>query len=108
MSIKKRIAKLKFNLNSISILNNKNNFNEYLINKHKYHIDHIYPKKAFIDNNLDIKYDMKVVYEICNSIENLQILSKYDNLWKNSKYNNEEFLLWFNWKLTQRKIDNNG
>jgi len=71
-------------------------YKDYIKNSDDFHIDHIFPRKAFIDNNLDIIYGNKIIKEICNSRTNLQILNKYDNMTKGSKYNNKEFLEWIN------------
>jgi hypothetical protein len=52
-----------------------------------WHIDHIFPVKAFLDHGI---YDPKII----NCLDNLQPLAKSDNLKKNSRYNKEEFLQW--------------
>jgi hypothetical protein len=52
-----------------------------------WHLDHMYPIKAFIDYNIK---DIKLI----NSLDNLQPLSKKENLVKGSKYNKEEFENW--------------
>lgn len=49
-----------------------------------WHLDHIFPIKAFIDFGIT---DLKVI----NSLDNLQPLSKHDNLSKRDKYNKNEF-----------------
>lgn len=75
------------------------NYKIYITNKTMYNIDHIFPRIAFIDNNFDRLYDLTIIKKICNSHDNLQILSKKDNISKNSKYNQEEFINWFTNKL---------
>lgn len=52
-----------------------------------WHIDHIFPVKAFLDYGVK---DVKVI----NALENLQPLSASDNLSKNDKYDPEEFEKW--------------
>jgi hypothetical protein len=52
-----------------------------------WHIDHIFPVKAFCDYNL---LDIKLI----NCIDNLQPLTGEDNLKKNAKYSKEEFEVW--------------
>ena len=54
---------------------------------------------AFIDNNLDKIYDVKIIKEICNSKDNLRIVNNKENKSKYNKYNQEEFINWFNQKL---------
>ncbi len=55
-----------------------------------WHIDHIFPIKAFIDYGLtDIKYS-----KIINGLDNLQPLLAQDNKIKNDKYNCEKFELY--------------
>ncbi len=52
--------------------------------KENYHIDHIFPVKAFLDYGID---DPKIV----NALENLRPLPTIENLRKNKFYNKEEF-----------------
>jgi hypothetical protein len=52
-----------------------------------WHIDHIFPVKAFLDAKID---DVKLI----NCLGNLQPLSGSDNLRKNAKYNRKEFFEW--------------
>ena len=61
-----------------------NHPNWQLVNKEKWHLDHIFPVKAFIDHNI---YDMKKI----NALTNLQPLSAKDNLLKGSNYCEHEF-----------------
>lgn len=53
----------------------------------KWHIDHIFPVKAFLDYGI---IDIKLV----NALDNLQPLSEQENLAKWHKYNRESFLDW--------------
>lgn len=71
-----------------------------------YQVDHIFPRVAFIDNDLDIKYNKCTIKEICNSRENLRILKSEENRDKWNKYNQDEFLEWFNKKLLEQEIIN--
>lgn len=95
---------LKFNIKNIDILKDDPNYYNYINNigtqlkQNQYNIDHIYPRIAFIDNNLDEIYDIKIIKEICNLRENLQILPRFKNNSKHSKYIQEEFIKWFNEK----------
>ena len=101
---------LSFDLNKIDILKDDPNYEEYLKlneesniertkgnihHKTKMVVDHIYPRIAFIDSNLDIDYDKKIIKKICNSRDNLRIISKENNTSKGGKYNQEEFIKWF-------------
>lgn len=77
------------------------NYNSYIKNikdktgKNIYSIDHIFPRIAFIDNDLDKIYKSYQIKEICNSKDNLRIILNSENNSKNGKYNQEEFLNWF-------------
>jgi hypothetical protein len=56
-----------------------------------FHLDHIFPIKAFMDFGiLDIK--------LINCLENIQPLNCNDNWSKGDKYNKNEFLTWLNKK----------
>lgn len=102
---------LKFNRTKIYILVDEPLYKNYIQSQNKakisdknwdrteYTVDHIQPRIAFIDNNLDILYDKKLIKEICNSRDNLRIISQKDNGSKLGKYNQEEFINWFNQKL---------
>ena len=101
---RRRSHMLSFNLDKIDILNDDLNYELYLEEKKKetkniYDIDHIFPRMAFIDNNLDKIYDVKIIKEICNSKDNLRIVNNKENKSKYNKYNQEEFINWFNQKL---------
>lgn len=63
---------------------------EYLKDK-DWHLDHIYPIKAFTDYNIS---DVKLI----NCLENLRPLSPTDNVKKSSKYNLQEFRFWLETK----------
>lgn len=110
---KKRALNLSFNHYKINILHDDPNYHNYLNSrknakkskkiwaKSEYTIDHIYPRIAFIDNDLDEIYDRRIIKKICNLRENLRIIPKLDNMVKSSKYNQEEFMEWFNNKLKE-------
>lgn len=68
---------------------NHNNWknNKWDILSSDWHIDHIFPFKAFMEYNIN---DIKTI----NCLENLQPLSKKENLSKHDKYNKEEFESW--------------
>jgi len=57
------------------------------INKNNWHLDHIFPIKAFLDYNIQ---DLKLI----NCLDNLQPLNEHDNLTKHCKYDKEEFENW--------------
>jgi len=57
------------------------------VDKNDFHLDHIFPIKAFLDYNIK---DLKLI----NGLDNLQPLSEHDNLSKNCKYNKEKFENW--------------
>jgi hypothetical protein len=104
-TIRQRSIYLNFDIKRLKLLKEDPNYNNYLLSKQKvknkiiqineYEVDHIFPKKAFIDNNLDIIYGIKIIKRICNCIENLRIISFKENRNKNGKYNQEEFMTWF-------------
>lgn len=112
-TIKRRTSYLSFNLEKYKILSDdinyllylfyKNLSDEKIINKNIYAVDHIHPRKAFIDNNLDNIYGQKLIYNMCNLRENLRIISQKDNRTKAAKYNQENFLSWFNLKLKEQQ-----
>lgn len=66
-----------------------------------YEIDHIFPRIAFIDNNIDFNYNIIIVKYIANVTENIQIILKEENSTKNGSYNKDDFIKWFNKKLIE-------
>lgn len=52
-----------------------------------WHLDHIFPIKAFIDNGIE---DLKII----NHLENLRPCTSIKNMSKNAKYNEQEFKEW--------------
>jgi hypothetical protein len=58
----------------------------------KWHLDHIFPIKAFVDIKL---YNVKLV----NDLDNLQPILGTDNISKNDKYNKKEFFEWLKEKF---------
>lgn len=68
-----------------------NHPNWKLVKDHSWHIDHIFPVKAFVKNGIT---DIKII----NALDNLQPLEKTCNLSKGGKYNKEEFLNWLKFK----------
>ena len=103
---------LLFDLNKLHVLSDDPNYINHIQSqkdakasgnrwdRSDYTIDHIQPRIAFIDNNLDKKYDPVIIKEICNLRENLRIIPRTENGSKGGKYNQEEFMNWFNEKLT--------
>lgn len=53
----------------------------------RWHIDHIFPIKAFVDHDI---YDLALI----NCLENLRPIAAAENLSKNAKYDKQEFLNW--------------
>lgn len=106
-----RAMKLVFDLRKYKILLDDPNYNIFLeyrkkiknkeIQKNIYEVDHIFPRIAFIDNDLDNIYEYKLIKKICNLRENLRIIPKKDNKSKSFKYNQQDFLDWFNLKLKE-------
>lgn len=104
-----RAQYLSFDMNKIKILYDDFNYIIFLFYKHLsknkeilknlYQVDHIYPRIAFIDNNLDKLYDKRIIKKICNLRENLRIIKDDDNIIKSGKYNQEKFINWFNIKI---------
>jgi len=106
---KRRLYYLCFDLSHVDILKNDPNYQDYLINPELYHIDHIYPRKAFIDHDIDKKYGLILAKQFCNDRENLRIISKEENLNKSSKYDEMEFLFYIQRKvidITIQQINN--
>ena len=107
-----RIKYIQFDLTKLHILNDDPNYTNHINSqiaakassniwdRSDYTVDHIFPRKAFIDNDLDNIHGPLVVKNICNLRENLRIISRKDNGKKAGKYNQEEFIEWFNSKLT--------
>ena len=101
---------LSFDLKKLHVLQDDPNYNNYIQSQNEaklsdnvwsrteYHIDHIFPRIAFIDNNLDKLYNQTIIKEICNLRENLRIVHQKENGSKSGKYNNDEFMNWFNQK----------
>lgn len=82
----------------ISILKEDPLYENYLNDTYNYNVDHIFPRMAFIDFNMDNMFDYDFLKAICNSRENLQILTKNENISKSGKYDKQEFLLWISKK----------
>lgn len=61
------------------------NYNEYLLNSKKYHLDHIIPISIFSKFVLEFKLDEQKIKNIINQTENLQILPAKENLTKSAK-----------------------
>lgn len=57
------------------------------VKNNKWHIDHIFPIKAFFDHGIT---DLKLI----NCLENLQPLTQRDNNVKSDKYDKKEFVEW--------------
>jgi hypothetical protein len=104
---------LSFDYRKLHILNDDPNYANHVQSKNvaktsgnrwdisDYTVDHIQPRIAFIDNDLDIKYDLKIIKEICNLRENLRIIPQKENGSKGGKYIQEEFMAWFNDKIKE-------
>jgi hypothetical protein len=58
----------------------------------EWHIDHIFPIKAFIDHGIT---DLSII----NDLDNLRPLSKKENLSKNAKYDKDKFMKWLSTKI---------
>lgn len=63
------------------------NYNNWIMNKSQYRLDHIIPVKAFTDLIIKNGYKEDVIKSIVNVRENLQILTKEENYQKFDKYN---------------------
>ena len=113
---RKRTAYLQFDLSKLNILKDDPLYDNYIqsqtdakeseniYEKTKYTVDHIQPRIAFVDNNLDKIYGEPLIKKICNSRENLRIISRKNNGSKGGKYNQEQFLEWFNKKISGYSI----
>lgn len=69
------------------------------ISKGKWHIDHVFPIKAFIDHGI---HDVRLV----NCLDNLRPLSAFDNMSKNDKYDEKAFKEWVTDHLLDRSTSN--
>lgn len=58
----------------------------------EWHIDHIFPIKAFLDHGIS---DLKII----NALDNLRPLSKQENLTKQAKYDKVKFEEWLKTKI---------
>lgn len=67
------------------------NFNNWKNDSYNWHIDHIFPKIAFINEGI---LDLSLI----NSLDNLRIISCKDNLSKGNKYNKIEFYEYLKYK----------
>jgi Uri superfamily endonuclease len=65
----------------------QNHSNWKNVKNKKWHIDHVFPIKAFLDFGIK---DMKII----NALDNLQPLEASDNMKKNDKYNVNNFKQW--------------
>lgn len=83
-----------------------NNFINDVETPTKYTVDHIQPRIAFIDNDLDKLYDLNIIKEICNNTDNIRIIPRTENGSKGGKYNQEEFMTWFNEKIKEYNTTN--
>ena len=104
---RERTNSLNFNHNKLNILKDDPNYKNHIQSKKeaklsdklhdrsKYTVDHIFPKIAFIDNNLDKIYELKIIQKICNLRKNIRIILQEENRDKWYKYNREEFMNWF-------------
>ena len=68
-----------------------NHVNYEKVKNGKWHIDHIFPIKAFSDYKI---YDLSLI----NCLENLRPISAIENFSKNAKYDKQEFLIWLQTK----------
>jgi len=100
----RRTKILSFCLSNINILKDDPNYTEYLKNPENFNIDHIFPRVAFIDYNIDKKFGLNICKELCNNIENLRIIPKEENLKKSCKYNHLDFLLYIQRYEIQQKL----
>lgn len=57
------------------------------VKNHKWHLDHIFPIQAFIDNGI---IDTRII----NSLDNLQPITQRENNIKKDKYDKKAFKLW--------------
>jgi hypothetical protein len=107
----RRIQYLRFDMYKLNLLKDDPNYEPYVqaygeaevqrkLSGNRYirslmAIDHIQPRVAFVDNNLDNIYCKKLIKEICNNRDNLKIITRKENGYKGGKYNQDEFMSWF-------------
>lgn len=115
----RRVIYLSFDYQKLHILKDDPNYTNHIQSKKSakasgnrwdkshYTVDHIQPRVAFIDNDLDNIYGQTVVKKICNLRENLRIIPKKDNESKGGRYNQEEFMTWFNEKINLYNLKEN-
>lgn len=63
----------------------------------KWHVDHIFPIKAFIDHGIS---DLKII----NALDNLRPIEAAENCSKNAKYDKDEFYVWLKTKGIDKEI----
>lgn len=68
------------------------------IDKNNWHLDHIFPIKAFLDYNIQ---DLKLI----NCLDNLQPLNEQDNLVKHCKYDKGNFESWLTSRYYKNTVD---
>jgi hypothetical protein len=69
----------------LTYIQKDDNFENWKKDSYNWHIDHIWPKIAFINEGIT---DLSII----NSLDNLRIISKNDNLSKGDKYDKNKFL----------------
>lgn len=78
-------------------MRNDPNYNNYLNESSNYVLDHIIPINAFkqyiIENNIT---DISNIRKIINSKNNLQLLTKKENMIKYKSYNKDDLLKYIN------------
>lgn len=65
----------------------ENHPNWPLVKDKRWHLDHIFPIKAFVDSRI---YDIKLI----NALDNLQPMTCHENSIKHDKYNKTAFRKW--------------
>ena len=104
-STRNLFKQIKLNKSKIILGYSPNQLMEHIINHknwenvkdNKWHLDHIFPIKAFADFKI-------FNITLANSLDNLQPLSDVDNISKNCKYNKIEFIKWLNLKASKDEI----
>lgn len=84
----KLVQRLRKSFGRMWVINNMKhdpNYNDMLLNKNKYNVDHIIPVSIFRDIVVEYDLDPDIIRTIINKKENLQLLTKEENTIKSNK-----------------------
>ena len=86
--IKRKSTRKYVSFSDADLINRLESFPHWeTLKQTNWELDHIFPVKAFIDHHL---YDLKLI----NSLDNLQPLTRKENLLKSDHYDKKQFANW--------------